>query len=456
MKSKYKPYPNYRDSGAEWLGEIPEHWTSVRFGIIITRAALGGNYLSGEAEEGIPVIKMGNLGRGIISLKKIEYLPISERYNQEHLLQDGDFLFNTRNSLELVGKVSIWRSELKEAVYNSNVLKIVFNKRFIDNTRFMNYLFNSSLGLSQLRLIAKGTTNVAAIYYKELSSLIFDLPSLLEQQAIANYLDSATAKIDTLIEKQIKLIALLKEKRQAVISTAVTRGLDSTVTMKDSGIEWLGEIPKGWSTPKLKLFITTTKGFAFKADNFVEQGIPVVKMSEIKKGTIKESSVFLPKEFQLTHKQVLLRHKDIIVSTVGSAPEVKNSAVGQIGIVPEAHDGSLLNQNTVIFSPNGKLVSNDYLPYILKSQAYREHLDLHAHGTANQASLNLTDMLKFVFPLPPILEQEDIVKYIDNKTLKIDTLITKATRAIELLKEKRTALISSAVTGKIDVREEAV
>jgi len=222
---------------------------------------------------------------------------------------------------------------------------------------------------------------------------------------------------------------------------------------RDSGVEWLGEIPEHWKTPKLKLFIMTTKGFAFKSDNFRETGIPVVKTSEIKNGTINESTVFLPKEFQLSHKQVLLKYKDIIVSTVGSAPEVKNSAVGQIGIVPQSHDGSLLNQNTVIFSPDKKLLSNEYLPYILKSQAYREHLDLHAHGTANQASLNLSDMLKFVFPFPPLQEQQTIANYLDTATAKIDTLIEKQTKLIALLKEKRQSLVDEIVHHKTTQNE---
>lgn len=219
---------------------------------------------------------------------------------------------------------------------------------------------------------------------------------------------------------------------------------------RDSGVEWLGDLPKYWLTPKLKLFITTTKGFAFKSDSFIEEGVPVVKMSEIKNGTINQSTAFLPTEFQSTHNQVMLRYQDIIVSTVGSAPEVKNSAVGQIGIVPKSHDGSLLNQNTVVYSPNRKLLSNDYLPYVLKSQAYREHLDLHAHGTANQASLNLTDMLKFVFPFPPLEEQQTIANYLDITTAKIDTLIEKQTKLIELLKEKRQSVILKAVTRGLD------
>jgi len=219
---------------------------------------------------------------------------------------------------------------------------------------------------------------------------------------------------------------------------------------KDSGVEWLGEIPEHWTTPKLKLFISTTKGFAFKSNDFIEEGVPVVKMSEIKNGTINESSVFLPERFKQSHKKVMLTYQDIVVSTVGSSAEVKNSAVGQIGIVPEIHNESLLNQNTVVFSPNRKVLSNSYLPYVLKSQAYREHLDLHAHGTANQASLNLEDMLKFVFSFPPLQEQKTIATYLDIATAKIDTLIEKQTRLIALLKEKRQAVISTAVTRGLD------
>jgi type I restriction enzyme S subunit len=215
-----------KDSGVEWLGDIPEHWKSIKFGLTHASATLGGNYLAGEAEEGVPVIKMGNLNRGSISLKKIEHLPKDENFSKEHILKHGDFLFNTRNSLELVGKVSIWRSELKEAVYNSNILRINFNKKFVGSTEFMNYLFNSSLGLSQLRLIAKGTTNVAAIYYKELSSLIFAIPSLEEQESITSYLDKKTISIDNLISNSTQAIALLKEKRTALISSVVTGKID--------------------------------------------------------------------------------------------------------------------------------------------------------------------------------------------------------------------------------------
>ena len=434
---QYSRYPSYKDSRVEWLGEIPEHWEVSSLKYVYENLDNRRIPISAAERETVVDGYPYYGASGIIDYVA-EYI-----YDEETILvgEDGANLLSRSTPLAFIANGKYWvnnhahilRFKDKNHFYWSNVINSLDISPFVS-------------GSAQPKLTSEALGNLIVSYPKKEQ----------ERKFIANYLDNATAKIDTLIEKQTKLIELLKEKRQAVISTAVTRGLDSTVAMKDSGVEWLGEIPEGWLTPKLKLFITTTKGFAFKSDSFIEKGIPVVKMSEIKNGTIKESSVFLPNEFQLTHKQVLLKHKDIVVSTVGSAPEVKNSAVGQIGIVPLVHDGSLLNQNTVIFSPNRKLVSNDYLPYILKSQAYREHLDLHAHGTANQASLNLTDMLKFVFPFPPLLEQMDIVNYLDDKTSKIDSLITKATKAIDLLKEKRTALISSVVTGKIDVRREAV
>jgi type I restriction enzyme S subunit len=220
------PSAPMRDSGVEWLGEVPALWKPIKFGITNASAVLGGNYIAGEGEDGIPVIKMGNLGRGIVNLKKVESLPRNETFENEHILKEGDFLFNTRNSLDLVGKVAIWRGELERAVYNSNILRITFYDKFVDSAAYVNYLFNSHLGLSQLRLIAKGTTSVAAIYYKELSSLVFAFPPLGEQQKIANFLDHETAKIDTLIDKQQQLITLIQEKRSALISAAVTGKID--------------------------------------------------------------------------------------------------------------------------------------------------------------------------------------------------------------------------------------
>lgn len=214
-----------KDSGVEWLGEVPEHWQVIKFGITNQSAVLGGNYISSEGDDGVPVIKMGNLGRGNISLVKVERLKKNEAYESEHTLKKGDFLFNTRNSLDLVGKVSIWREELDKAVYNSNILRISFNK-LIGSSEYVSYLFNSDLGLSQLRLIAKGTTNVAAIYYKDLSGLVFAYPPTAEQNKIVSVLDDSCASLDKLILKAESAIQLMQERRTALISAAVTGKID--------------------------------------------------------------------------------------------------------------------------------------------------------------------------------------------------------------------------------------
>ena len=285
------------------------------------------------------------------------------------------------------------------------------------------------------------------------NEIVYPCPSLKEQIQIASFLDREIAKIDNLIEKQQQLIELLKEKRQAVISHAVTKGLNPDVPMKDSGVEWLGEVPAHWTIPSLKYNISTRKGVAFKSSDFCDSGIRVVKASDIKKKTIISSDVFLPVCFSKEYPKAVLNFGDIVLSTVGSTPDVKNSAVGQLGYVPAELEGSLLNQNTVVFSSNSNMLEQFYLFLLLQTDIYRDHLDLHAHGTANQASLNVSDMLEFKYPCPPLSEQIEIVDYIQNCISKFDDLETCSEEAIKYLQERRTALISAAVTGKIDVRD---
>jgi len=177
--------------------DIPKGWQIKKLKDILIEGRLGGNYENAEANNGIPVIKMGNLDRATIKIDKIQYLPENETYNQEDLLVKGDLLFNTRNTLELVGKVAIWNNELPFAVYNSNLMRMKFDSSFVESTWFMNRAFNSYYGLRQLRGIATGTTSVAAIYGRDLESIKFLLPPLPEQKAIAQVLSTADAAIHT-------------------------------------------------------------------------------------------------------------------------------------------------------------------------------------------------------------------------------------------------------------------
>lgn len=436
--AKYKAYPEYKDSGVEWFDKKPLSWKVTRLKLeTIMNMGQSPNSDDYNIEGDGLAFLQGNAEFGKIHPIEKQYCPVAKK-----VANPGDILFSVRAPVGAINfadkKYGIGRG-LCSIAASANVV-----------SPFLWWLLPAYK--YQLDAIATGST-FEAVSAEQLGNLSIALPSVSEQRQIAAFLDHETAKIDNLIEKQRQLIKLLKEKRQAVISHAVTKGLNPDVQMKDSGIEWLGEVPAHWAIPSLKYNISTRKGVAFKSSDFCDAGIRVVKASDIKKKTIISSDVFLPVCFSKKYPKAVLNFEDIVLSTVGSTPDVKNSAVGQLGYVPAELEGSLLNQNTVIFTSNSNVLEQFYLFLLLQTDIYRDHLDLHAHGTANQASLNVSDMLDFKYPCPSLSEQIEIIDYIQNSNSKFDALETCSEEAIKYLQERRIALISAAVTGKIDVRD---
>jgi type I restriction enzyme S subunit len=222
---------------------IPDRWQLKKLKEILIEGRLGGNYENGEANNGIPVIKMGNIGRGSNKIDKIQYLPEYEAYNKVDVLIKGDLLFNTRNTLDLVGKVAVWNNELPFAVYNSNLMRMKFDNSLVESTWFMNCVFNSHYGLRQLRGIATGTTSVAAIYGRDLESIKFLLPPLSEQKAIANILSTC----DAAIHSTEKLIAQKELRKKWLMQLLL------------SGKKRLKGFNKEWKENKLAYFIKEHK-----------------------------------------------------------------------------------------------------------------------------------------------------------------------------------------------------
>lgn len=440
--AKYKAYPEYKDSGVEWLGDIPTHWDCTalkRLCSLITGLTPPTQNEDNYADEGYPWVRPEDLNESGFGTHASKYVSDIGWKLLRHIKPNSTLIC----CIGTIGKCGY----VKETVSTNQQITAA---TFRDCERFNYYLLQSAR--AQLEELATG--NVLKILNSErLGALNVVKVNRKEANTIAEFLDHETTKIDDLIEKQQQLIELLKEKRQAVISHAVTKGLNPDVPMKDSGVEWLGEIPAHWTIPSLKYNISTRKGVAFKSSDFCDAGIRVVKASDIKKKTIISSDVFLPVCFSKEYPKAVLNFGDIVLSTVGSTPDVKNSAVGQLGYVPAELEGSLLNQNTVVFSSNSNTLEQFYLFLLLQTDIYRDHLDLHAHGTANQASLNVSDMLDFKYPCPSLSEQIEIVDYIQNCNSKFDVLETCSEEAIKYLQERRTALISAAVTGKIDVRD---
>ncbi len=283
-------------------------------------------------------------------------------------------------------------------------------------------------------------TNLSNYDFKKYPVL---LPSEEEQKTIANYLDSTTAKIDTLIEKQTKLIALLKEKRQAVISTAVTRGLDNTVAMKDSGVEWLGEIPEHWEVKKLK-YISSVNDDSLPDNTSDELEINYIDIGSVTTGYIQNYETMSYGNAPSRARRII-KDGDILVSTV-------RTYLKAIAPVSSSYNNYIASTGFAVIR-SGKELNTNFTKYALLSNYFIDLVESCSVGVSYPA-INASDLVTFRISLPSIEEQKEIALYLDTKTSKIDTLITKATKAINLLREKRTALISLAVTGKIKVNGE--
>ena len=451
MGGKYQVYSEYKDSGHRFVGEIPGRWTRRIVGSL-------SDVIDPQPDHRAPAICNDGQGFPYIGIRDVNKdgtlnfetaRPVEE---SAVIKQEVSFTIEPNNIVFCkVGTLGIPRIVVPHGrcALSATLVLIKVNKDF--NSQYMLYALASNVVTSQTNYLATGSTR-AALGIQQIRKFQIPVPPLDQQEKIANFLDHETAKIDTLIEKQQQLIKLLKEKRQSVISHAVTKGLNPNAPMRDSGVEWLGEVPEHWATLPLKLVVKTRKGVAFKSVDFCDNGIRVVKASDIKEKTIRATDVFLPQAFVKEYPKALLNSGDIILSTVGSNPDVRNSAVGQIGIVPADLYGTLLNQNTVVFDPNEGRVLREYLFYILQMEGYRDHLDLHAHGTANQSSLSIADMLNFNICFPPIAEQREICQHLLQQQKKLGDLESKSGNSGILLTERRTALISAAVTGKIDVR----
>ena len=440
MSRGYQQYSGYKMSDVEWVGEAPAGWGVKPFFVHASQCK--------RSNKGMVNDNLLSLSFGRVVRKNIEtsegLLPAS--FETYQVVEPNDVVFrltDLQNDKRSLRSAICPESGIITSAY------LATQPMGMDPSYFA-YLMRS-YDLTKV-FYALGSGLRQSLKYSDMKRLPLLVPSCEEQTQIAKFLDYETVKIDTLIEKQQQLIALLKEKRQAVISHAVTKGLNPDAPMRDSGVEWLGEVPAHWEVRTLKQLISTRKGAAFKSADFIDDGLEVVRASDIKNLGIKRSGVFLPASFVASYPRAVLRTGDLVLSTVGSGPDVKNSAVGQIGRVPQILNGTLLNQNTVVFRVVESCMSDHFLFYLVQLNGYRDHLDLHAHGTANQASLNVVDMLNFIVPMPPDTEQRKIVEFLSKTAVKMSELEESAAHLVDLLQERRTALISAAVTGKIDVR----
>ena len=445
---KWKPYPAYKNSGVASLGIIPSHWQlqQLKFNSYAKGRIGWQNLRSDEfTSEGPYLITGMHFSNGTVDWSACYHIT-QERYEMapEIQVREGDLLITKDGS---IGKLAYIEKLPGPASLNSHLLLI---RPLRDDylTPYLYYLLLSSVFQIYILEQQSGTT-FFGITQESIVNFPAILPSLPEQRAIVAFLDRETARIDALIAKKVRLIELLQEKRTALISHAVTKGLDPNAQMKDSRVEWLGDIPAHWQVKKLKrLTNTISKGttpttFGF---GFSEEGIRFIKAENIVHGVISDQ----PASFiDMATNELLLRSKlhagDILMVIAGAT-------TGKIGLIEQAQLPANTNQAVAFVRPeNGK--DSRYLFYWLSSTAIQNLVWLLAVQAA-QPNLSLEDIRNFVVLYPPLNEAAAIAAYLDNKTSTIDRLIEKIHEGIERLGENRSALVSAAVTGKIDVRED--
>lgn len=311
--------------------------------------------------------------------------------------------------------------------------------------RFVYYYLSSNFYKVALEGNAKST--VDSLRLPQFLNFEFSVPTVAEQNYIVDFLDYETAQIDSLISKQEKLIELLKEKRQAVISHAVTKGLNPDVAMKDSGVEWLGKVPEHWQIPctKYLLEIPITDG-PHETPQFVDDGIPFISAEAIYKGKInfdKKRGYIKPELNHIYSKKYSPKVEDIYMVKSGAT-------TGKVAMV-ETKDEFNIWSPLAVFRCNKIKILPKFLFAVFNSNHFYDALVLNwSYGT--QQNIGMGVLSNIEIPCPPINEQEEIIQHIDNELKVFKILENKANHAIQLMQERRTALISSAVTGKIDVR----
>jgi type I restriction enzyme S subunit len=430
--SRYKPYPAYRDSGVEWIGRVPEHWETLR----IKRAAA----LRNERRNDLPN------GWTYVGLEDVE--PESGRYaptKGESRLSDDSMVGVFCAGDVLYGKL---RPYLRKA--------IVAERDGVCSTEFLVLIAGRAAAtwLHCWLLTPDVTQQIEAgcdgakmprADWEHVGSIPMPLPPPAEQSAIAAALDRETTRIDALIAKKTRFIELLKEKRSALITHAVTKGLDPNAKMKDSGVEWIGEVPEHWVVCRFKYIAQAIIGLTYSPDDVVndESGTLVLRSSNIQNGELDLADTVrvtrgIPNHLYVHTGDILVCSRNGSRALIGKNIQIDSRTVG-------ATFGAFM---TVIRS-----LLNDFLYFVFNSSMFDAQAGLYMTSTVNQLTVSMIDNMEVV--IPPEYELAKLVETLRIKVAHIDLLTTKTQHSIDLLKERRSAFITAAVTGQIDLREVA-
>jgi len=433
-------YPAYRESGVPWLGRVPAHWNLTRLRFIAQFNPSKSEIRSLPPETEVSFLPMDAIGDNG-SLRLDATRPLSAVEQGYTYFRDGDLLIAKITPCFENGKGALAAGLLGGIGFGTTELIVVRPLPGRAVAAYLQWLFVGPDFRNAGTAAMYGAGGQKRVPDEFVRNFVVAVPPPAEQRAIAAFLDRECGKIDALVAEQERLIALLKEKRQAVISHAVTKGLDPSAPMKDSGVPWLGQVPAGWGVALVKS-VASCNDDVLPEDTTPDQIIEYVEISDVEadRGITRRSAMAFGDAPSRARRRV--RPGDVLVSTV-------RTYLRAIATVPEDCDALVVSTGFAVFRP--RRVHPRFLSYVFYSEYLISEIIARSVGVSYPA-INASEIARLPIPLPPPAEQRAIAAFLDRECGKIDTLTSEAERAIALLKERRAALISAAVTGKIDVR----
>lgn len=416
-------YESYKDSGVEWLGDVPSHWESFPLFVQAKISSIT-NHIDKE-------LLSVYLDRGVVRFSDVDEKRTnvtSFDLSKYQLVRKGNLVLNNQQA---------WRGSVGVSSYEGIVspayLILELSNKF--DPHYANYLFRNGSMVSHYLIASKGVGTIQRnLYWGNLRRAPIFIPPLSEQQKIAQFLDDKTAKIDQAVDLAEKQIALLKEHKQILIQNAVTRGLNPDVPLKDSGVEWIGQVPEHWEVKKMKFLFkdTSIKNKPDATLLSVTQNRGVIPRNWLEERTVMPSGNLETFKF--------IQKDDFAISL--------RSFEGGLEICH--HDGIISPAYTVL-KYDKKFLNNGYYKYLFKCQKFISEMQTSIVGIREGKNISYEELKYSFLPIPQIIEQQKIAQFLDEKTAKIDQAIALKTAHIEKLKEYKSVLINDVVTGKVRV-----
>ena len=437
-----------KDSGIEWIGEIPKEWNVIKNKYLIsvlysggTPSATNGNFYCQEV--GIPFVSISDMSNCSYVVKTAKHITESGIEDKKlRILPIGTILYSIYATVGAISELKV------EATISQAILAIQLNSKIDKSfykynlTAMRDYIFSNASGNTQFNLNAEKVRN----FY-------FVLPTFSTQHRIADYLDDKCGKIDRYIEQQKQVIEKLKAYKQSVITEAVTKGLDPTVPMKDSGVEWIGEIPEGWTIVKLGHIFSYLGGFAYNSNLYTDESdYQVVRIGNVKnyRLVLESNPVYISESTAKETSRYKLQSNTILFTMTGTKGKRDYFFTYLLTDNDVANKNLFLNQRVGCLIPTDDICPK-YFDYLLKDNRILDSVFLYETGTANQGNLGIDSIKRTILQFPPVSEQRQIADFLDSKCSSIDAAIAEKQNLIEKLTEYKKSLIYEVVTGKKEV-----